>query len=105
MRDDSEGKQKLSKLLLISFDVLDTYGKEPEQLANINLAFQIYLEDYAYWQIEAAFKQYMRSNRVIPKPVDIIEIMDYAKPKTAGLTEGQREKLMKFREEVNNDGS
>ena len=89
LRDDSVGKGNLSKLLLISFDVLDTFGKEAEQLENINLAFQMYLEEYSYTQIERAFKQYMRTNSVLPKPSDIIRLIETPVAKRTMLTPGE----------------
>ena len=81
LREDAEGRKKLSRLLLISFDVLDTFGKEAEQLENINAAFQMYLEDYTYNQVEQAFKIYMKASSVMPKPADIVKIIDPPKPK------------------------
>ena len=96
LRDDEEGQRKLSRLLLICFDVLDTFGKEADQLENINNAFQMFLEDYSYSQIERAFKLYMQNNTVLPKPADIIKIMEKPKVSTE-LTEGQREALEKLR--------
>lgn len=98
MRDDSESRSKLSKLLLISFDVLDTFGKEAEQLENINLAFQMYLEEYSYNQIEGAFKQYMKTNSVMPKPSDIISLIESPVAKKTMLTPEQEAVRKKLRE-------
>jgi hypothetical protein len=104
LRDDKESQTKLSRLLLISFDVLDTFGKEAEQLENINLAFQLYLEDYSYDLIESAFKKYMQENTVMPKPADIISLI--RKPVVTGtassLTEGQIKTLQALRERDKN---
>lgn len=89
LRNDEEGRQKLSRLLLISFDVLDTFGKEVEQLENINLAFQMYLEDYSYSEVEKAFKDYMRNHTVLPKPADIIKMINKNPSTKFYLTEEQ----------------
>ena len=91
LRNDSEGRNKLSKLILISFDVLDTFGKEAEQLENINLAFQMFLEEYSYGEIEKAFKKYMRGNSVIPKPSDIISLIEKRDPVKSYLTPEQEQ--------------
>lgn len=100
-----ESERKLSALLLICFDVLDTFGKEPEQLANINKAFQMFLADYPYSSIEKAFKVYMSEQSVMPKPADIIKIIETGllknKRLSSGLTEGQHKALLLQRERTN----
>lgn len=95
LRDDNEGRVKLSSLLLICFDVLDTYGKEPEQLENINNAFQMFLDDYSYESIERAFKEYMKENTAMPKPADIIKIINEPVVVSSGngLTDKQQARL------------
>ena len=99
LSDDGEGRKKLSNLLLICFDTLDNYGKEPEQLVNINQAFQMFLWDYSYESIERAFKVYMKDETSMPKPADIIKII--AKPTAAqvgdNMTDGQLKRLKELR--------
>lgn len=99
LSDDAEGRKKLSNLLLICFDTLDNYGKEPEQLVNISQAFQMFLWDYTYDSIEKAFRVYMRSETVMPKPADIIKLIakPTAKNTADGLTDGQLKRLKELR--------
>jgi hypothetical protein len=100
LRDDLEGQKKLSSLLLICFDTLDTFGKEPEQLENINLAFKMFLSGLTIESIEGAFMEYMQGNTVMPKPADIVKIA--TRPVYVGtacsLTDGQRRRLEELRE-------
>lgn len=72
---------KLSALLLICYDTLDTFGKEPEQLENASKLFAMVLADYSIQQIESAFKIYLKQNSVMPKPADIAKIIDPPKEK------------------------
>lgn len=62
--------------MLVSFDTLDTYGKDPEQLKNAKKVFQFVLADYQYSEIEEAFKVYLKNNKTMPKPADIANIID-----------------------------
>lgn len=61
---------------MICFDTLDTFGKDEVQMKNINRSFQLFLEDYVYDDIQLAFKDYMKRKTVMPKPADIIKIID-----------------------------
>jgi len=101
LRDDEEGRKKLSQLLLVCFDTLDNYGKEPEQLVNISSAFQMFLWEYSYDSVERAFMAYMKAETSMPKPADIIKLI--AKPSIAsvadGLTDGQQRRLEELRKE------
>lgn len=69
----------------MSFDTLDTYGKEPEQLKNINKLFQIKLANFTWKQIEDAFGMYLNTGTAMPKPADIISIIE-PKPVWCKLT-------------------
>ena len=63
-------------LLLICFDTLDTFGKEPEQLKNLEGAFQLVLGRFNIDDVEAAFRIYMEKYTVMPKPADIVKIIE-----------------------------
>lgn len=73
-------EKRISALLLICYDTLDTYGKEPEQLQNASKLFAIVLSDYSIEQIETAFKTYLKRNTDMPKPADIVKIIEPPKP-------------------------
>ena len=72
---------RLMSLLLICFDTLDTYGKEPEQLKNLEGAFRLVLGRFNIQQVEAAFAKYLEAGRVMPKPADIVQIIEPPKEK------------------------
>lgn len=72
---DAPGRKKLTELVLQCFDALKVYGKEPEQLGNLNAMFQLVLEDYTIEQITAAFKVYISRSTEIPAPADIVSII------------------------------
>lgn len=88
MNDDEIARKKLSALLLICFDALDTYGKEPEQLANVVKTFELVLGRFRFDQIERAFAVYLERNTQMPKPADIVNIIEppAAKRKWCGAT-------------------
>jgi hypothetical protein len=77
----SDWHSKLSALLLICYDTLDTFGKEPEQLENASKLFAMVLSDFTMQQIESAFKIYLKTNSVMPKPADIVYIIEPPKEK------------------------
>lgn len=58
------------------YDGLKTYGKEPEQLNNLNKLFQLVLADYSIEQIESALRYYMKHNTEMPAPADIATIIE-----------------------------
>ncbi len=55
---------------------MDTYGKKAEQMPSINQVFQMVLGRFEYHVVEAAFKIYMESHSVMPKPADIVKIIE-----------------------------
>jgi hypothetical protein len=75
LTSDADGRKRLTNLLMQCFDALKLYGKEPEQLGNLNAMFQLVLEDYSIEQITAAFKFYISRNTEIPAPADIVNII------------------------------
>lgn len=74
MRDET-GKAELSILLLQCYEALKVYGKEPEQLKNVNAMFQLALADYPMAKIREAILFYIRHNSGLPDPGDIIQII------------------------------
>lgn len=73
---DSKGKEKLSGMLLVCFDALRTYGKEPEALENIIALHQMVLADYPIAAIETALRFYMKHNNEMPTPADLVHIIE-----------------------------
>lgn len=55
---------------------MDTYGKEPEQLANIAEMFKLVLGRFTIEQVEMAFRIYMEKGVIMPKPADIVKIIE-----------------------------
>lgn len=85
LRDDADGRKKLSALLLVCFDVLKVYGKEPEQLENIEKIFQMILGKYPFAKVEEGFLKYMERKAEMPTPADIVNIIDPYKPDYSGV--------------------
>lgn len=54
---------------------MNVYGKEPEQLENIDKIFQMVLGDYKIEAIEKAFINYLKEKSEMPTPADIIKII------------------------------
>lgn len=73
--EDQDGRRKLTNLLFQCYDSLKVYGKEPEQLDNLNKMFQMVLADFPYEAIEKAFIYYISHNSELPAPADIATII------------------------------
>ena len=97
---DREARGKLSQLIVICFDTMDTFGKKEEQIPNINQVFQMMLGEYNYKTVEDAFKEYMQENTVMPKPADIISLIrkPVVRSVADNLSDGQRRRLEQLRE-------
>jgi len=76
LSDCPQSQSRLTSLLLICFDTLDTFGKEPEQLANLAESFRFILGRFTIEQVESAFRAYMESSTSMPKPADIVKIIE-----------------------------
>lgn len=57
------------------FDTLDTFGKEPEQLTNLQKAFKLVLWDYEFADIKGAFVEYLAKESKMPTPSDIVKLI------------------------------
>lgn len=76
MKDDREGKARLNEVILMAFDALKTYGKEPEQLDSVKKLMHFALADYPWQKIREAFAYYFKHNTEFPAPADIVQIID-----------------------------
>lgn len=76
LRESQDAKRALTNLLFQCYDALRVYGKEPEQLDNLNKMFHFVLADYSQEQIEKAFVYYLRHNSEMPAPADIAQIIE-----------------------------
>ena len=74
--DNPDHQRRLTSLLLICFDTLDTFGKEPEQLTNLQSSFLMVLGRFTIENVESAFRIYMEHQAVMPKPADIVKIIE-----------------------------
>lgn len=75
LKADETGKKQLSTIILQCFDSLKLYGKEPEQIGNLNAMFQFVLADYSYDKIMEAFRFYLSTSSELPTPADIVGII------------------------------
>lgn len=66
----------LRKILVICFQTLDTYGKEPEALAGITQVFLMVLGRFNFPEVEKAFQIYLEKGNSMPKPADIVKIIE-----------------------------
>lgn len=61
--------------MLVCFDALETYGKTPDQLANSLKLFMLTLAEYPEPLVRKAFEKWVRTERKLPTPADIIEMI------------------------------
>lgn len=76
LKDDREGKTRLNEVILMAFDALKTYGKEPEQLDSVKKLMHFALADYNIQQVREAFAYYFKHNSEFPAPADIVQIIE-----------------------------
>lgn len=76
LSNDQEGKRRLTNLIFQCYDSLKVYGKEPEQLDNLNKMFHLVLAEYPIEKIEAAMAFYLKHNTELPAPADIANIIE-----------------------------
>lgn len=81
--NDLEAKKKLTMLVKSCYEALNTYGKSPENLEATIMLMQMALGRFDYEAIREAFGIYLQTNSDMPKPADIIMILEpHRKPKT-----------------------
>ena len=76
LKDDPDSKTRLNEALLMAFDGLNTYGKEPEQLENAKKLFHFALADYPWERIRPALAFHFKYNKEFPVPADIVQIIE-----------------------------
>lgn len=76
MKDDQQGRTRLNEVILMAFDALKTYGKEPEQLDSVKKLMHFALADYNIQQVREAFAYYFKHNSEFPAPADIVQIIE-----------------------------
>lgn len=76
LREDQTAKRELTNILAQCYDALKVYGKEPEQLNNLNKMFHFVLSDYPIDKIKEAFRYYLKNYTEMPAPADIARIID-----------------------------
>lgn len=76
LRDDPQGVVALNETLLMFFDALKTYGKEPEQMDSVKKLMQFALSEYPWQKIREALAYYVKHNTEFPAPADIVQIIE-----------------------------
>lgn len=76
LKDDQQGRTRLNEVILMAFDALKTYGKEPEQLDSVKKLMHFALADYNIQQVREAFAYYFKHNSEFPAPADIVQIIE-----------------------------
>lgn len=75
LRTDPEAAKALAALVYDSFQTLRQYGKEPESLESVTRCFRLVLADQSIIDIEKAFTFWLRHEREMPTPADILSII------------------------------
>lgn len=74
-------RAELVKYIIQCFNTLDTFGKTPDQLADACFIFIDRLAGYDFREIRNAFGVYMDTHTDMPKPANIINIINPPAPK------------------------
>ena len=75
LRKDPTGKRRIAEGVVLYFDTLKTYGKDPGQIENVTKMFLWVLADYPVEKILEAMAYYARHNSEFPAPADIANII------------------------------
>lgn len=67
---------QLSKLLRQSFDIFNTFGKDPDALENILPGFAVALDGCDMRDISSAFQQWLREKEKFPTPAEIKKLAE-----------------------------
>lgn len=73
---DLEGKRKLTLLVKSCFEALNTYGGGNDVLEASIMLMQLTLGRFDYETVRGAFGIYLQSGADMPKPADIIKIIE-----------------------------
>lgn len=76
LRNDQPGRARIAEGIVLFFDTLKTYGKEPEQIENVTKMFLWVLADYPVEQILDAMAFYAKHYPDMPAPADIANIIE-----------------------------
>jgi len=76
LSEDSQARKVLTTLVTQCFQTLDTFGKPPEALASMVQMFQAVLGRFTTQEVQKAFSIYMETQTVIPKPADIVRLIE-----------------------------
>lgn len=71
-----ERQRQLKMLLHTCYDILDNYGKDISQLQRMGEIFILLLGKYEIEPVKMAFMKYMQNYTIMPKPADIIKILE-----------------------------
>lgn len=58
------------------YDTQQTFGKDPEQMNNLTKLFLFTLADYPYELISKALRFFIKHNKEMPTPSDIVNIIE-----------------------------
>lgn len=76
MRQDPQGKARVGEAVVLFYDALKTYGKQPEQMESVTKLFMFALADYPVQKIIDAMSFYVRHYTDFPAPADIVQIIE-----------------------------
>lgn len=76
IQDNPTHQNQLSDLLNQTYALLKKYGEAADTTEMRDAGFQMMLGDYDIETVTKAFRTYLKTNKEIPTPADIIEIID-----------------------------
>lgn len=74
---DRETAKTLADLVTQSYDIFNTYGKDPEALRSIYKAFETELAGINSESLQRVFKEWLRTKSRMPTPADILGLLGF----------------------------
>lgn len=87
MRNSASPEERISEMVLLCWDSLNTYGKEPEQLASANALFQDMFKGKDVEDVTLAFRRWLKEKKDFPAPSDIYKIYEAIQASRARMRE------------------
>ena len=78
--EDPRALPEITEMLAACYQAVDVYGLDPESIGDRAKVFLLVLAEYPFAAVREAFITYLRHNKGMPSPADIVAIIDPREP-------------------------